>query len=194
MPPPIPELPVVTRILGSCEGLGEPPSATDPVVLSAEERVGAHFSAVTVGGRRLRVSLPRGTELMDGDILLFDGETAIVVRAAEEDLLLVVPGEDPVGWWAACYQLGNLHRPARFLAEGVLTPSDPMAEEILRGLGIAFSRVRRPFTGRRVGAVASHHGDHRHSHGPTHRHGDHHDHAHGHDHSGHRHSWHGHDH
>jgi urease accessory protein len=76
-------------------------------------------------------------------------------------------GTTPLEWWAACYQLGNLHRPARFTEDGVLTPYDPMAEQILAGLDVVVRRVKQPFVGRRFGAAGAHH-----------HHDDHHDHGH----------------
>ncbi|GLK66923.1 hypothetical protein [Hansschlegelia plantiphila] len=148
----------------------------DPLELTSEERASAHFSARTPGGRLVRVSLPRGVELQDGDVLLRDGEAAVVVRAAAEDLLWLRPRGNAVEWSAACYQLGNLHRPARFLEDGVLTPRDPLVTQMLHGLDIEVERVTRPFVGRRFGAAGAHH-HHDHDHGAGHDHD--HDAAHG---------------
>lgn len=160
---------VITQILGSgpaaLAGCG-----VDPLMLTSEERASAHFAAETASGRRLKVSLPRGTELQDGDILLKEDQWAVVVCAAEEDLLFIKPAGSFVEWWAACYQLGNLHRPARFSEEGVLTPYDPLAAQVLGGLDIEVRRVRRPFVGRRFGSAGAHH-HHHHDHGDDHHHG-----------------------
>ncbi len=172
---------VITSIVGHGD-IATAGYGIDPLVLSSEERASGHFTAETAAGRIVRVSLPRGTELQDGDVLLKEGQWAIVVRAAEEDLLLLRPGDDPLLWSAACYQLGNLHRPARFLPDGILTPYDPMAVQVLSGLAVAVERVRRPFLGRRFGAAGAHHHHHgevaaAHDHDDGHAHG-----AHGHAH------------
>jgi urease accessory protein len=190
---------IVTAVIGTLGGI-DPKYGIDPLLLTSEERASAHFVAQTAAGRTVRVSLPRGTELQDGDVLTLEGDWAVVVKAAEEDLLFVRPGADAVAWWAACYQLGNLHRPVRFLAEGILTPSDPMAIQNMADLGVPFEKVRRPFIGRRFGAAhgLDHHGHgdggataHAHSHDHD---GHHHDHPHDHDHGdGHDHHHHGHD-
>ncbi|MFU0506899.1 urease accessory protein UreE [Pseudaminobacter sp. NGMCC 1.201702] len=132
----------------------------DLLELTSEERASPHFAATTCGGRQLRVSLPRGAELQDGDVLCFDDETAVVVKAKEEDLLLVKPGDNTISWWAACYQLGNFHRPARFREDGILTPDDPLAAQMLARLGVPVERVRTPFTGQRFGAAGAHHNHH----------------------------------
>jgi urease accessory protein len=169
---------VITSILGRGE-LATAGYGIDPLVLSSEERASGHFTAETAAGRTVRVSLPRGTELQDGDVLLKEGQWAVVVRAAEEDLLLIRPKDDPLEWSAAGYQLGNLHRPARFLPDGILTPYDPMAAQMLSGLAVIVERVRRPFVGRRFGAAGAHHhhGEDAHGHDAGHAHG-----AHGHPH------------
>lgn len=150
----------------------------DALELTSEERASAHFAVKTDGGRHLRVSLPRGAELQDGDVLMLDGDTAVAVKAKEETLLLIRPGEDRIAWWAACYQLGNFHRPARFREDGILTLDDPLAAQMLGGLGIPFERVRAPFVGRRFGAAGAHH--HHVEHGePAHRRDGHTHHHHG---------------
>jgi urease accessory protein len=150
---------VISSIVGrGSEALAD--FGVDPLLLTSEERAGAHFTAETASGRVVRVSLPRGTELHDGDVLLTEGQWAVVVRAAEEDLILVKPAGSSVEWWAACYQLGNLHRPARFTDEGILTPYDPLAAQVLSGLDVSIERTRRPFVGRRFGSAGAHHHHH----------------------------------
>jgi urease accessory protein len=185
---------IVTAVIGTLGGI-DPKYGIDPLLLTSEERASAHFVAQTAAGRSIRVSLPRGTELQDEDVLALEGDWAVVVKAAEEDLLFIRPGADEIAWWAACYQLGNLHRPARFLPEGILTASDPMAIQNMKDLGVPFEKVRRPFVGRRFGAA---HGlDH--GHGSTHAHaydhgGVHQEHPHDHDHGDDHHHGDGHSH
>lgn len=147
---------LISSIMGHLSELKNVTSV-DPLELTSEERASPHFVATTSAGRLFRVSLPRGSELNDGDVLCFDDEIAIVVKAKEEDLLFLKPGDDAVTWWAACYQLGNFHRPARFLDDGVLTPHDPLTAQLLTRLGIPFDRVVAPFVGRRYGAAGAHH-------------------------------------
>jgi urease accessory protein len=150
---------IISSVVGHVAQLKHP-KKVDPLELTSEERASPHFAATTRSGREIRVSLPRGTELQDGDVLCFDDETAVVVKAKEEDLLFLKPGSDAIAWWAACYQLGNFHRPARFREDGVLTPADPLAAQMLERLGIAVERVRAPFIGRRFGAAGAHHHHH----------------------------------
>lgn len=175
---------VVTEIIGRREDL-EPGAAVDPLRLTSEQRARGHLAAVTDGGRRVRISLPRGTELQDGDLLAHaDDGAAIVVLAADEELFRLWPGENATTWAAACWQLGNLHRPVRFTQEGLLTPRDPMVAGFLNSIGQPYEAVVCPFAGHRVTGDQSY----RHSHGHDHHHDHHHDHGghhHHHDHGGH---------
>jgi urease accessory protein len=181
---------VVTRIVGRLADLKDKVTASDPLVLTSEERSSAHFVRSTEQGRTVRVSLPRGTEIADGDVLAIDAGVAVVATAAPEDLLAVTPRGAPIDWAAVGYQLGNLHRPMRFAEDRMLTPVDAMVEDLLQRMGVPFQRVRAPFVGRRYGSMTGHHHDHDHDH---HGHGHDHDHSHEHDH-GHDHGHHHHGH
>lgn len=162
---------VIERIVGPIDALSPPPAKRERVPLTSEERASAHMVAYSETGRAVRISLPRGTELNDGDVLAIEGDTALVVAAADEDLYFVRP-RDAYEAGVAGYQLGNLHRPVRFARDALLTPADPMVADLLGRLGVAFERRRAPFVGQRYGAYAAHGHDHAHGH-------HHHDHHHG---------------
>jgi len=173
-------MPVISTILGTAAGLADRITAgEDPVLLSSEERASAHGPLTTRGGRRLNISLPRGTELNDGDVLAIENGTAIVVRPAAEALFVVRP-RTALEWGIAGFHLGNLHRPVRFRDDAILTPAEPKAAEVLRDAGIAFEERETPFVGRRYGSYSGHGHSHSHSHGPGESGGDSHGHDHGH--------------
>jgi urease accessory protein len=148
-------VPVVEAVLGSLTELDRPVEAVDELELTAEERDRAHLRARSRGNRELIISLPRGVELHDGDVVYIEDGVAIVVVAAPEDVLEVNP-RTPREWAFAAYQLGNLHRPARFLPDAILTPYDRPAAETLRALGVATRRVQRGFVGERCRALTNH--------------------------------------
>ena len=147
---------IVEHVIGHIDTLTPRPGAIDRVMLTSEERASAHMVAYSESGRSVRLSLPRGTELNDGDVLAIEGGTALVVAAAAEELYFVRP-KDAYQAGVAGYQLGNLHRPVRFTEAALLTPADPMVADLLRRLGIAFEARRAPFIGQRYGAYAGHH-------------------------------------
>jgi len=151
---------VITAVLGTIAEFVEHVQHQDPLLLSSEQRASPHMLGHTAGGRDLRISMPRGTELNDGDVLALDGDVAIVVQAAPEELFAVSPG-DAYTWGVVGYQLGNLHRPVRFTEDTMLTPADAMVADMLGRLDISFERKVIPFVGKRYG---SHTGGHHHEH------------------------------
>lgn len=147
---------VVTGIVkrGQNSPLAHPPE--DQLALDLDQRSSPHFTAITERGRKVHISLPRGTDLEDRDILTAEGYSVVII-AADEDLLTIRPGDEAQDWATICYQLGNLHRPLRVSGEEILTPRDAQVESFLTRLGAHFHRERRPFVGRKLGPVAGHH-------------------------------------
>jgi len=150
---------VITATLGSASALAGQFESEDPLSLTAEERASPHLVGRTEGGRELRISLPRESELQDGDVLSIDGGVAVVVRAAAEPLYVVRP-RSSMEWGVAGFQLGNLHRPVRFGDDAMLTPADPMVADLLSRLDIAYEERTIPFVGKRYGSFVGHHHAH----------------------------------
>lgn len=162
---------IVTEILGNLASLKDQAEqsqrieAIDRLVLTSEERLSPHLLGHTVGGRRIRISLPRTAELFDGDVLAIDDDVAIVVEAAAEDLLMISP-DDKLTWGIVGFQLGNLHRPVRFTEAAILTPADAIVAELLGRLGVAFEQRLTAFVGYRYAQTVPH--THAHTHAHTH--------------------------
>ena len=168
-------MPVITAVLGTESEMAATAGGGDSIFLTSEERASAHMAAMTKGGRAVKISLPRGTELNDGDVLAVEEDTMIVVRAASERLFVIAPGT-ALEWGVAAFHLGNLHRPVRFRDDAMLTPADPKVADVLRGSGITFETSDAPFVGVRYGSYAGHDHDHDHTHGSAQSHE--HDHSH----------------
>jgi urease accessory protein len=166
---------IITSIAGRLADLKDDFSELDTLLLTAEQRQRPHMRTRSQSGRDLAISLERGVTLEDGDVLCIDGRTAIVVEAAPEDLIEILP-VSAREWGTAAYQLGNLHRDVRFLDRSMLTPWDATSAEVLRGMKVRFERVSRGFVGERFGAYTGHLHDQQHAHAHGHAH----DHPHGH--------------
>ena len=164
---------VITQVLFSAEACPEGVEE-DPVFLTSEQRSSPHMLFETAAGRVLRISLPRGSELKDGDVLAEETGTIVVVRAANEALFKLAP-DGALMWGVAGFHLGNLHRPVRFQDGAMLTPADPKVADVLRDAGVGFTRVEAPFVGTRYGSYSGHDHDHDHDHTAS-DHGHHHDH------------------
>jgi len=85
--------------------------------------------AKTDAGREVGISLPHGATLKDGDVLYADERLAIVVRQAEEDLLILHP-RTPEEFGRIGYQVGNLHRAAMIGADGIAVLYDKAIEAL----------------------------------------------------------------
>ena len=168
---------VIDRIVGRLADLQSLVRSVDPLELAAEQRQRPHLRTRTRGGRDLAISMPRGVELNDGDVLVLESGVAVAVVAAAEDVIEVIPRTSRE-WGTAAYQLGNLHREVRFLENSMLTPYDPISEDVLRGMGVAYHRLTRGFVGDRYGAYVGH--DHAHDTANHHAHDHPHDHEHSH--------------
>ena len=153
------DVPVVAAILGKLAELDRPVETVDELELTTAERERAHLRVRSRGNRELIISLPRGEELHEGDVVHVEGRVAVVVVAAPEDVLEVSP-RTTREWALTAYQLGNLHHPARFLGDAILTPYDRSTDEVLLALGVATRRATRGFVGERCRAVMHHHHGH----------------------------------
>lgn len=168
-------MPVITAVLGTVSEMAATAGGEDAIFLTSEQRASAHMAAVTQGGRAVKISLPRGTELNDGDVLAIEDNTMIVARAANETLFVIAP-DRALEWGIAAFHLGNLHRPVRFRDDAMLTPADARVADVLRGSGITFQTRDAPFVGVRYGSYAGHDHDASHAHRSDHSHE--HDHSH----------------
>jgi len=144
---------LITAIAGR---LDHPPPGSrrvEWVELDFEGMARGHLRARTDAGTEVALSLPRGTRLSDGDLLHVDTERVIAVRAAAEDVLVIVPST-PVHWGLVGFQLGNRHCASFFQPSAILVPYDHTLEAFLRELEVDFRRERRPLLGVRASAHA----------------------------------------
>ena len=147
---------VITEILGNADDFKDKVRGFDRLLVTSDERSSPHLLRETEGGRTVRISLPRGTELNDGDVIELDGDIAVIVAAADEDLFVISPNS-PIEGGIAGYQLGNLHRPVRFTEnKNILTPFDPTVRDILDHVRIRYKRLMLPFVGKRYGSHKAH--------------------------------------
>ncbi len=159
-----------------------PPSGTDGVlVLDYDARQKHRFLAVLEGGAELRVLLPRGTVLADGDVLETDAGTRVLVRAADE-ALSVARTADPLLLARVAYHLGNRHVALRIEPGCLKYRHDHVLDDMARRLGAEVDFEQAPFLPE-GGAYGGGHDGHAHDHDhddvrePGHEHA--HPHAHG---------------
>jgi len=116
----------------------------DILVLTAEERRWGRRRARTAAGRELALALPTGSVLAAGDVLHVDRDWYVVVEAALESVLAVVPRSTGEGLKLA-FEVGNRHFTLGWDGNRLLVPDDPAMEQLLNRLAMPFERIRAVF-------------------------------------------------
>jgi urease accessory protein len=135
---------VVTEKAGDVSVDGLAGRARDVLVLTAEERRWGRRRVTTGRGRVLALALPTGTVMTPGEVLHVADEWYVVVEAAEEAVLVVVPRSREEGLRVA-FEVGNRHFALAVQGERLLLPDDPAMEQLLGRLGVVFERTRAVF-------------------------------------------------
>jgi urease accessory protein len=123
---------------------GEALACEHELVLPFERRSVSRQKTVTDGGQGLAIFLARGTVLRDGDVLLAQDGSKILVRAAPE-AVMVVRADHPHGLLRAAYHLGNRHIPVEVRPEYLKLEYDYVLADMLRGLGAHVEEALLPF-------------------------------------------------
>jgi len=116
----------------------------DALVLTAEERRWGRRRVTTRAGRPLALALPTGSALTPGDVLHVGPGFYVVIEAASEPVLAVLPRSREEGLRVA-FEVGNRHFTLALDGERLLVADDPAMEQLLGRLGIAFARTRAVF-------------------------------------------------
>ena len=96
------------------------------------------------------LELPTGTILHPGQLLHHDAQTAYVVSAADEDVLVVAP-RDLAEAARVGHLIGNMHRDIHASGNEIIALGDEVLAERLSRAGLRVDRARRPFLGRAPG-------------------------------------------
>ena len=110
------------------------------------------FQKTTDRGCPVRVLLPLGTYLTDGDVLHDDGDRLIVARLACCEVWVARPA-DASAMAVLALEIGNLHAPAEVLGNEILIAPDGPAEACLANLKIPHDKQLRRFHPRRCAGM-----------------------------------------
>ena len=146
------------------------------------------FDAVDSQGRSLHALLDAGTTLRQGDVLVAEDGSLIVVQAAPQAVLVVrhcTEHGSPADLLRVAHQLGGQHVAMQAAADHLLVLPDAAIAQVLRQQHLIVSEALAPFEPEH-GALMAASGGHDHHDHQDHAHPDHahHDHGHrdGHDH------------
>ena len=150
-------LPIAQRVLrdGTWSGTAE------RVTLDYEARFLRRKRLLTDTGRDFIVDLEKATSLDDGDALQLDDGSKVVVRAAEEPVLVVTGAALARFAW----HIGNRHTPCEVEADRLIIQRDPVIRHMLGQIGAHVVEAILPFTPE--GGAYGHGRTHSHDHGAS---------------------------
>ena len=118
--------------------------AVDRVVLDAADRLRRRIVLTTEKGTELLLDFAQPMMLRDGDgLVLEDG--SIVIVAGQAELLVDVGAKAPIDLVRLAWHIGNRHTDIQFTEKGFRIRRDHVLEDMLRGLGASVTPVEAPF-------------------------------------------------
>jgi urease accessory protein len=134
----------------------------EQLALGYEDRRRSRLRARLSNGEEVALMLPRGTVLVDGDLLVaLDGRLIRIEAQAES--VLEVTHQDPSVLLRIAYHLGNRHVPVQLGINRLLLGVDPVLADMARQLGGEVAEIHCAFEPE-AGAYG---GGHRHGHADT---------------------------
>lgn len=168
---------LVEKIVGNIKETDHAGLKEDRVILDRYDMNKPHQKVKTESDQSVAISLDHGEHLYDGSILYIDEEKVIYVELAPEDLIMVKP-QGTRQWAKAAFNIGNMHQAAYIHDDFILIPYDAIMENVLKAVGVEYSRCTMKLDGERANVDA---GSHSHSHDHSHHHHHTHDHEHHHE-------------
>jgi urease accessory protein len=165
----------------SAAGTWNAAEAIDRVTLDADDRMRRRIVLTGENGTRVLIDFDRPVTLRDGDGLVLENGSVVLV-AGQKEPLAEITASSPREFVRLAWHLGNRHTDVQIEGFRIRIRRDHVLQEMLRGLGAKVSLIEAPFDPQAT-VPHSHSHDHGHAHGPSH------DHSHGHHHHqhGHRH-------
>jgi urease accessory protein len=119
-------------------------TASDRVVLDADERQRRRIVLTGENGTRLLLDFEKPVTLRDGDgLALEDGSVVQVTGRAEP--LVEVSAKTPADLVRLAWHIGNRHTDIQFTDKSFRIRSDHVLEEMLKGLGASVTEIEASF-------------------------------------------------
>lgn len=125
-------------------GLWNPASAFDRVVLDAGDR---HRRRIVLKGERgtdFMLDLDEAVALRDGDGIVLDDGSMVLV-AGEAERLLEIAAPTPLGLVRLAWHLGNRHTDVQIVGHRLRIRRDHVLEDMAAGLGAKVAPIEAPF-------------------------------------------------
>ncbi|MEX0584087.1 MAG: urease accessory protein UreE [Sneathiella sp.] len=141
----------------------------DTITLDFDSRRRRRMKLTADGGMTFLLDLQEVKTLRDGDTLLLEDGSGILVRAKDE-LVADIRSPDLAHLVRVAWHLGNRHLPTELMADRLRIRQDHVIEEMLAQLGAIVDRLDAPFNpeGGAYGHGETEGHDHSHSQGHSH--------------------------
>ena len=116
----------------------------DRVVLDAGDRQRRRIVLTGEKGTRLLLDFEKPVTLRDGDGLVLEDGSVVLVAGQAEPLVEIRAGT-PSDFVRLAWHIGNRHTDAQFTGEAFRIRRDHVLEEMVKGLGARTSVVEAPF-------------------------------------------------
>jgi urease accessory protein len=146
-------------------------AAIDRVTLDADDRQRRRIVLTGENGTQVLLDFDRPMTLRDGDGLVLDDGSVVLVCGMPEPLAEIV-ATSPREFVRLAWHLGNRHTDVQIVGDRIRIRRDHVLEEMLRGLGAVVASIDAPFDPQAT--VPHDHAHHDHGHGHHHGH-DHHE-------------------
>ena len=114
------------------------------LTLPFHERSKSRLKATLSTGEEIAISLPRGSVMRAGEVLVADDGRFVEVIPASEDVLRVT-AKHQHDLLRAAYHLGNRHIPVEVGPEYLHLEVDPVLADMLRQIGVEVAPATLPF-------------------------------------------------
>ncbi|HZL30679.1 MAG TPA: urease accessory protein UreE [Pseudolabrys sp.] len=136
--------------------------AKDRVTLDAGDRNRRRIVLTGEQGTQFMLDFPAPVTLRDGDGLVLDDDSIILVQGALEQLIEVC-AHNALDIVRLAWHLGNRHTDVQIVGDHIRLRRDHVLEDMLRGLGAHVSELDAPFDPEPAGPHGQH--EHEHDHG-----------------------------
>src|SRR4051812_38517900 len=116
----------------------------DRVALDADDRHRRRIVLTTEKGMKLLLDFAEPMMLRDGDGLVLD-DGSIVVVAGQAEPLIEISAKTPLDFVRLAWHIGNRHTDAQFSDKALRIRRDHVLEEMVKGLGARAAPVEAPF-------------------------------------------------
>lgn len=130
---------ILNKILGNIKDMEDIHCHVERIYLESDELLKRVLRVTSDHGHEYGISLPKGSEMRDGDILFNDGHNMVVISVKEDDVIVITP-RDINEMGEVAHNLGNKHLPVQIEDGKIIIQYDYLVEKFLQDLQVNFER------------------------------------------------------